>query len=227
MVIASLLALALAAAADGPVTTAPDARALAAPPAQAAPPAPVPTEPVPASLAAPTGPPRDADIPNSAPADDYGFVAWCHGALSGHMELHDKVRPELDKVSPGGDDTAMTDAGKDYLALYAAALKEAERASPTNIHDRGVEANAAGYRIWSAARAAELRTQMWSYLMWELPPRCEIAAKRLEERSSLLGQALKSDSPVTAERPPAPKPVPEPTDTATTSPAVVGLRGAK
>ena len=34
-------------------------------------------------------------------------------------------------------------AGRDYLALYAGALKAAERASPSNIHDRGVEANAA------------------------------------------------------------------------------------
>jgi len=33
---------------------------------------------------------------------------------------------------------------------------------------------------------------MWSYLMWELPPRCEVAAKRLEERSTLFAGALKA-----------------------------------
>lgn len=174
--IASFFALVLAAAApDGPVATSPEAR--------------------PAQAPAPAGPVRDAEIPASAPADDYGFVAWCHGALSGHMELHDRVKPELDKVSPGGDDTALAKAGNEYLTLYATALREAEKASPSNIHDRGVEANAAGYRIWSAARAAEPRTQMWSYLMWELPPRCEIAARRLEQNSSLLGGALKDNGP--------------------------------
>jgi hypothetical protein len=116
-------------------------------------------------LAASADPARDAEIPASAPVDDYGFVAWCHGALTGHMELHDRVRPELDKVSPGGDDTKMTEAGEEYLGLYARALKAAEKASPSNIHDRGAQADAAGYRIWAAARAAEPRTQMWSYLM--------------------------------------------------------------
>jgi hypothetical protein len=157
--------------------------------------------------------------------DDYGFVAWCHGALSGHMELHDKVKPELDKVSPGGDDTEQTKAGRDYLAMYAKALTEAEKASPSNIHDRGVEANAAGYRIWSAARAAEPRTQMWSYLMWELPARCEIAAKRLQERSSLFGEALRSGgAPGSADVPAESSATPA--DTAAAEPAG-GLRGAQ
>lgn len=183
MVTASVLALLLAAA-DQPIATAPAPR------------------PEPRPAAAPAAgearePGRDPDIPASAPTDDYGFVAWCHGALSGHMELYQRVKPELEKVSPGQDDKPLNQAGRDYLELYAKALKAAEAASPTNIHNRGVQANAAGYRIWAAARTAEPRTQMWSYLMWELPPRCEIAAKRLEERSTLFGQAL---------RPPGPEP---------------------
>ena len=186
--IASLFALVLAAAvADEPISTSPEAKAAAA---AAAPPI------VATPAAAPAGPPRDPDIPTSAPEDDYGFVAWCHGALSGHMELHDRVKPELDKVSPGHDDidVEQAKAGMDYLALYAQALKAAEAASPTAIHERGVQADAAGYRIWAAARNADPRTQMWSYLMWELPPRCEIAAKRLVERSSLFAAALKPDA---------------------------------
>jgi hypothetical protein len=141
----------------------------------------------------PAPPARDPDVPSTAPTDDYGFVAWCHGALRGHMELHDRVKPELDKVSPGQDDSEQTQAGREYLEMYARALKAAEKASPNNIHDRGLEANAAGYRIWAAARTAEPRTQMWSYLMWELPARCEVAATRLEERSNLFGEALRSD----------------------------------
>jgi hypothetical protein len=167
MVIASVLALALAAA------EAPEAP----PPAATAP-----------AAAAPAAQP---ETPSGAPTDDYGFVAWCHGALAGHMELYSMVKPELDKVSPGGDDTEQMKAGRDYLDLYARAMRAAEQASPTNIKPRGEEAEAQGYRIWAAARAAEPRTQMWSYLMWELPARCETAARRLEARASLLGQALR------------------------------------
>jgi len=186
MVIASVLALLLAAQAadDAPISTSPAAR-----------PAPQPAAPPGPAQSGAREPGRAADIPASAPTDDYGFVAWCHGALSGHMELYERVKPELDKVSPGQDDKPMNQAGREYLALYAKALKAAEAASPTNIHNRGVQANAAGYRIWAAARTAEPRTQMWSYLMWELPPRCEIAAKRLEERSTLFGQALRPTGP--------------------------------
>src|SRR5437868_6380970 len=110
MVIASLFALALAAAPDGPIATSPSARPPAAAPVMPAQPS--------ASSATPG---RDPEIPASAPVDDYGFVAWCHGALSGHMELHDRVKPELDKVSPGGDDTELAKAGADYLTLYAKA----------------------------------------------------------------------------------------------------------
>lgn len=184
MLIASLFALVLAAD-DAPLATAPAAR------------------PAPALAAQPNGTAanapearRDPDIPATAPTDDYGFVAWCHGALSGHMELAEKVKPELDKISPnsGGGDAEQTKAGREYLELYTRALREAEKASPSNAHARGVAASASGYRIWSAARAADPRTQMWSYLMWELPPRCEIAAKRLEERSTLMAEALRPNS---------------------------------
>jgi len=204
MVIASLFALALAAA-DGPIATDPSLR----PATQAAAPAPAPAKPA-----------RDAEIPSSAPTDDYGFVAWCHGALSGHMELHDRVQPELNKVSPGGDDSKLMAAGQEYLELYARALKAAEKASPTNIHERGVQADAAGYRIWAAARTAEPRTQMWSYLMWELPPRCEIVAKQLEERSTLLAEALRPDP----NAPPPPPPAPTKQSQAADSPDIA-LRG--
>lgn len=170
MLSASLFALMLAAAAaDEPVATSPAAR----------------------ETAAAAAPQRPADIPASAPTDDYGFVAWCHGALSGHMELRELVKPELDALSPGDDDSAQLAAGKEALELYSRALKSAEKASPVAIHNRALQSSGQGYRIWSAARTAEPRTRMWSYLMWELPPRCETAAKRLEERSSLFAEALR------------------------------------
>ncbi len=192
-----ILALALAAAPAvdlgdvGPLTTSPLARP-ATPPPVAAPPAPKAPTAEPAMTAAARLTPNET--PNNLdPADDYSLVAWCHGALSGHMELYGKVKDELNSVSPGSDagDEKQMDAGREYLALYSRALKAAEAASPKNIHDLGVANDIQGKRIWAAASAAEPRTRMWSWLMWELPPRCEIAARRLEEKSKLFGQALK------------------------------------
>ncbi len=189
MMVWPLLALALAAD-DGPISTNVITRPVTPPP------------PV-ISYATATPPERaagaalvPADIPASAPKDDYGFVAWCHGALQGHMDLYGAVKDELNSVSPddSGDKEQMQ-AGKDYLALYSRALKAAEKYSTRNIRTAGVAADERGRRIWSAAKAAEPRTRMWSWLMWELPPRCEIAARRLEKDAPLLGQILKDAEP--------------------------------
>jgi hypothetical protein len=180
-----------AASADsGPLTTSPLARPADAPKAVTSAPLAAPTEPAMSAAARLT--PSSATPSTLDPKDDYSLVAWCHGALAGHMELYDAVREELNSVSPGanGDEEQMA-AGREYLALYSRALMAAEAASPKNIHAEGLASDNAGKRIWAAAKAAEPRTRMWSWLMWELPPNCEIAAKRLEEKSKLFGQALK------------------------------------
>jgi hypothetical protein len=184
------LALAAAPAADdaGPVTTSPLARPAAPTPAKPAQPAAPAAEPAMQAAARLT----PNEVPKLDEADDYNFVAWCHGALAGHMDLYDAVKEELNTVSPGANhDEEQMEAGREYLALYSRALKAAEAASPKNIHPVGVASDNAGRRIWAAASAAEPRTRMWSWLMWELPPNCEIAAKRLEDKSKLFGQALK------------------------------------
>ena len=196
-----------------------------------------------APAAAPATPPAAAEPAaasaapalTGAPADDYGFVAWCRGALSGHMEVGASALPEIGRVQAekarrllegksGADaekirvsldkdaareaelDTEQQKAGRDYIALYQSALDAAEAAGAD--HARGEEATGQGYRIWSAARAAAPQTQMYSYLMWELPGRCETAARSLKSNSGLLGAAFKR-----AEVPAAPA------DTAPTPPA--------
>jgi hypothetical protein len=170
MPLASLFALALMTA---------DPQAAAAPPAAPAP--------------APEAPPP------GAPTDDYGLVSWCTGALSGHMALYKIVKPELDKLpdsKPGETvvlDAEQLKAGKEYLALYKRATDAAEKASPQVIHDRGVQAQRLGQSIWNPALQADPRTQMWSYLGWELPGSCETSAERLYEKSLLSAQALGID----------------------------------
>lgn len=220
--------------------------------AQTAPDAVAPPPPTPAVAKTPAE--DTSDIPNGAPTDDYGFVSWCRGALSGHMQLYPSVKDELHQVElekAAKEDARYTtdaqrdaakvrrakeatedakldgeqlDAGKMYLKLYSDALDAAEAASAANLHERGVETQDAGYRIWSAARGAEPRTRMWSWIMWELPARCETAAKRLKDRSLLLGGALKGRVEARADAPATPEAAPEAKIDAT--PVEVAVRAA-
>jgi hypothetical protein len=155
-------------------------------------------------------------IPEGAPKDDYEFVAWCHGALAGQIELDPIVEKDMDAIE-GKAAAAKRKAGdaeiaaqhKKYLALYEKALSAAEKASPTAIHEEGVEAELQGYKIWGPTKNKAAVWRMVDWGNWEVPPHCQKAAQRLYEKSSLLGAALK-DAPA-AETPakvtdPAPAP---------------------
>ncbi|WP_158913793.1 hypothetical protein [Caulobacter sp. S45] len=142
---------------------------------------------------------EDGEVPKGAPAEDYDFVAWCHGALTGHMALYTLVKPELKSIERpeevDGDEKADLEqmkAGREYLALYTSALRAAAKSHPKAMADRRDKAEAQGEAIWDAAKTAEPRSRMWSWLLWDLPGRCEVAAKRLETRSGILGAAFKS-----------------------------------
>ncbi|HEY4028847.1 MAG TPA: hypothetical protein VGM25_00760 [Caulobacteraceae bacterium] len=148
-----------------------------------------------ASKAAPEEP-----VPPGAPSDDYGFVSWCSGALTGHMALYQQVKPELDALpDPRPKETAALDAdqmkaGNEYLGLYKKATDAAEKASPRPIGERGASERQRGAAIWDTARnATDKKAAMWTYLSWELPGRCETAAERLYEKSLLSAQALGID----------------------------------
>jgi len=55
----------------------------------------------PPSVAPATAAPKptsEEPVPAGAPSDDYGFVNWCAGALTGHMALYQQVKPELDSL---------------------------------------------------------------------------------------------------------------------------------
>jgi hypothetical protein len=139
-----------------------------------------------------------SEIPPGAPTDDYGLVAWCQGALNGHMALYNLVKPQLDALEAERDpkesaelDAEQFKAGQDYLALYARAIQAADDATAGAQHARGEQLKLEGDHIWAAARGATPNTRMWSWIMWELPPRCEIAARRLERDSGLLGAVMK------------------------------------
>lgn len=173
--------------------------ALALAQAAPAPAGPTPAAPADAAAAPILAAPDDSGVPRGAPSDDYGLVAWCRGALTGHMALYTVVKPELKSIERPGevasderDDKAQLEAGRDYLALYHRAMMAAEKAHPS-LRERGETVMGQGEAIWTAVKAAPPRTRMWSWLMWDLPGRCEVAANRLETRSGLLGAAFKDN----------------------------------
>jgi hypothetical protein len=60
-------------------------------------------------LVAPSARPNEAPLPAGAPSDDYGLVAWCHGALRGHLELAEQIADTLpDRRRAAVDSAAST-----------------------------------------------------------------------------------------------------------------------
>lgn len=141
-------------------------------------------------------------LPPGAPADDYGLVAWCYGALQGHMALFDKVKPQLnalqdpDPRATAAADAEMAAAGKMYLNLYARALKAADTNNPKVVLVPAATTMARGHSIWDKAEVADEKTRMWSWVMWVLPGRCEYSAERLYETSMLAGGQKARTAPV-------------------------------
>jgi hypothetical protein len=184
-------ALLVLAAQDAPVATSPTAprTEVVAPPAQ----------------------PVEAPLPQGAPSDDYGLVAWCHGALRGHLELAEAIQDTLPV------DAEQQTLGRQYLKTYEDALAAAAQAKTSEGLIRANQARDSGYQRWNAARASTSRqTQTFSYLGWQLPGRCDQAAKRLTTGGDLLGAALRGSgtpAPATTTPAPAATPAPAPAET--------------
>lgn len=147
----------------------------------------------------PAGPavdPNNLPIPVGAPSDDYGLVAWCHGALRGHMDL----AKQIDEV-----DEEQEAIGREYLKSYDAALAAAPQGKTAEEARVAAKARETGYDSWAPARTSTNReTQKYTYLGWQLPGRCEHAAKRLSAGGDLLGAALASPARVETREPPLP-----------------------
>ena len=129
-------------------------------------------------------------FPTGAPTDDYGFMAWCYGALGGHVDLYDKVLPEVRRIevefpdSSTPIDKVMTGyasqhaLGKRILAGYERALVGMEAAGRTGGQDRSVGVTA-GRQVWQGAESADVRQLAQLWMSWGLPGRCQATAKRL------------------------------------------------
>ena len=187
----------------------------------------------PAAAAAPVEDAIDMTYPAGAPHDDYGLVAWCYGALSGYLELHDQMIPEVSRIEaafqrPGatlaGDMAVYDDMQKASLGnikLFAKAMEAAERASLRPINARGAAAVRSGRATWAGADTLPTRQVAQEWMGWALPNRCTVTAQALEARARLMGTAFKvNDDPppaTDAVAPIDPTPVVAPSDQ--TSPA--------
>ncbi len=167
-----------------------------------------------AAPAAAAAPEADSDTPRGAPKTDYDFVAWCHGALTGHMALYHEVKPELDSIERPGEaasdaanDRLRAQAGREYLALYTRALTGVDHGRPGGLLRRREAADAQGAAIWNLVKDAPARTRMWAWVGWDLPGRCETAAKSLETPAGRLAALHAPASAADA----APEPVQPPT----------------
>lgn len=158
----------------------------------------------------PTG---DADVlPKGAPSDDYEFVAWCSGILSGHMELFTRVKPELDVISKRWntleqdekDYAIQREAGLKAQAQFTRAMRAAEAASPREITLRGQSALASGVGMWKDINTVDKTNQAYSWLNWGLPARCEKTAASLEQRSTLAAAARRQTGGIAPATPTAP-----------------------
>lgn len=189
--------------------------------------APAATEPAPE--AAPEA--VEAPWPAGAPPDDYGLVSWCHGVLTGYVNLHDQVMPEVTRIEttyrPPGRALAadlkvyadlQKQARKD-LKLFARAMEAAERASLKPINVRGGEEVQRGLATWAGAQNLPKARVAQEWMSWSLPVRCQPTAEALEKRAKLLGATFDASQELAPQPAPAPEATTQPPTEAPSDPS--------
>ena len=136
------------------------------------------------------------------PQGDYEVVAWCYGALSAHMALHDEAMPEVERIErtfethPGAAKEELAfyarqhKEGEKQLVLFRRAMTAAEKASIRPIQQEGATAIAQGRAVWAGSATADKRRLAQEWMSWALPDRCTPTAQSLEQKASVLGAAL-------------------------------------
>lgn len=137
---------------------------------------------LPSTLDMPRGP-----VIEEAPKDDYGFVAWCHGVLSGHMALAE----HLAEVAEPDESIKMI--GASYLRAYEAALTLAKNDDKEAQKIYAEDARLMGFSKWDLAFKADKNNGLKAYNGWSLPGECEHAAVRLSGREHLFNELASED----------------------------------
>ncbi|MFP1129882.1 hypothetical protein [Asticcacaulis sp. W401b] len=132
-----------------------------------------------------------------APADDFNRVAWCHGILSGHMDLAERISD----VEPLSQE--MEKIGASYLRAYEAALTLSKKGEAPEGRKSAEAAREQGFNGWEEARKAPKGQAAGAYVNWSLPGDCERATKALsghpdifkemqtEEEAKIIAEAMK------------------------------------
>ena len=134
-------------------------------------------------------------FPSGAPTDDYGFMAWCYGALSGHVALYDTTLPEVRRIEaefpePGrtidqvmADYDAQHHRGQELLESYSRVLDVEEAQGKTRGRHRATSI-ARGADVWKGSDTSNPRALAQLWMSWALPGRCQATAARLDPRAS-------------------------------------------
>lgn len=113
---------------------------------------------------------------DQAPKSDFERVAWCHGILSGHMEMAVRVHEE---------DEVMKTIGQSYLKTYEAALTLSAEGQTDAGRALAEKARDTGFHQWDEASKASIDKQTGAYLNWSLPGDCERAAVTISGHPNL------------------------------------------
>jgi len=170
-------------------------------------------EPVPTTTVPATPPTAEAPAeitPAGAPSDDYEFVGWCKGVLSGHMALAERVQTVLPL------DEVQQKIGAAYLKGYDQALRIGGKSRSPEAREAAKRAEQAARANWDQAMRADLQLAADTYLAWQLPGRCEHAAKRVAGRDDLFRMAPSvedaDDAPISSGASAAAEPAPAPAE---------------
>jgi hypothetical protein len=132
------------------------------------------------------GSPRSPTV-EDAPADDYQKVAWCHGVLTGNMELAEQIS----SIEPA--DPKIQAIGRSYLRAYEAALTLSGKGKTPEGFAVADTARQHGYAAWDGARKAEVHKAAYAYATWQLPGDCEHAATRISGHPNLFAEMATDD----------------------------------
>jgi hypothetical protein len=135
-------------------------------------------------------------LPPGTPSDDYEFMGWCTGILSGHMDLYTKVKPQLDVISKrwnSVDEDNKQEAdqqieGHKLLARFRGVMAKAEAQKPS-LGPSGQEAIKKGLDNWSKIDSVDKQTQAYSWMNFGLPIQCESKVAALEKTPIVIAKA--------------------------------------
>jgi hypothetical protein len=144
-------------------------------------------------------------LPPGTPTDDYEFMGWCTGILTGHMDLYTKVKPQLDLISQRWnsveeDNKQEADQqieGHKLLARFRGVMAKAEAQKPS-LGPSGQEAIKKGLDNWSKIDAVDKQTQAYSWMNFGLPIQCETKVGALEKTPIVVGRTAVTPIPVKA-----------------------------